>query len=97
MNEYSAYVGLDIHKDSIAVAVALPGRQEPTRRGEIKNQRKALLRLIDSISPNGKVVSFCYEAGLELPRFRGQLIASHQAACLLLLSKFSGDRQPRPE
>ena len=40
MNEYSAYVGLDVHKDTIAVAVALPGRDEPVYRGEMKNQRK---------------------------------------------------------
>ena len=63
MNEYSAYVGLDVHKDTIAVAVALPGRDEPVYRGEMKNQRKSLLRLIRSLSPNGEVVSFCYEAG----------------------------------
>ena len=63
MNECSAYVGLDIHKDTIAVAVALPGREEPAYRGEIKNQRKSLLRLIRSLSPHGEVVSFCYEAG----------------------------------
>lgn len=63
MNEYSAYVGLDIHKDAIAVAVALPGREEPTYRGEIKNQRRSLLRLIGSLSSNGGLVSFCYEAG----------------------------------
>ena len=63
MSDYSAYVGLDIHKDAIAVAVALPGREEPTYRGEIKNDRKSLLRLIARLSPNGEVVSFCYEAG----------------------------------
>ena len=63
MNEYSAYVGLDVHKDTIAVAVALPGRDEPVYRGEMKNQRKSLLRLIRSLSPHGEVVSFCYEAG----------------------------------
>ena len=63
MNEYSAYVGLDIHKDAIAVAVALPGRKEPIYRGEIKNERRSLLRVIGSLSPNGEVVSFCYEAG----------------------------------
>ena len=39
MTECSAYVGLDVHKDTIAVAVALPGREEPVYRGEIKNQR----------------------------------------------------------
>ena len=63
MNECSAYVGLDVHKDTIAVAVALPGREEPVYRGEIKNQRKSLLRLIRSRSPDAEVLSFCYEAG----------------------------------
>ena len=29
MTECSAYVGLDVHKDTIAVAVAMPGREEP--------------------------------------------------------------------
>ena len=32
-------------------------------RGEIKNQRKSLHRLIRSLSPHGEVLSFCYEAG----------------------------------
>ena len=63
MSEYSAYVGLDVHKDTIAVAVALPGRDEPVYRGEVKNQRKSLLRVMRSLSPHGEVVSFCYEAG----------------------------------
>ena len=63
MNECSAYVGLDVHKDTIAVAVALPGREEPVYRGEIKSQHKSLLWLIRALSPNGELVSFCYEAG----------------------------------
>ncbi len=63
MNKCSAYVGLDVHKDTIAVAVALPGREAPVYRGEIKNQRKSLLRLIRSLSPHAEVLSFCYEAG----------------------------------
>ena len=32
MTELSAYVGLDVHEDTIAVAVALPGREEPVYR-----------------------------------------------------------------
>ena len=28
MSEYSAHVGLDVHKDAVAVAVAWPGRGE---------------------------------------------------------------------
>ena len=63
MTECSAYIGLDVHKDTIAVAVAMPGRGDPVYRGEIKNQRKSLLRLIRSLSPHGEVLSFCYEAG----------------------------------
>ena len=63
MTECSAYVGLDVHKDTIAVAVAVPGREEPVYRGEIKNQRKSLHRLIRSLSPHGEVLGFCYEAG----------------------------------
>lgn len=63
MKEFSAYVGLDVHKDTIAVAVALPGRSEAVYRGEIKNERKSLMRLVRRLSPHGEVVSFCYEAG----------------------------------
>ena len=63
MNECSAYVGLDVHKDTIPVAVAMPGREDPVYRGEINNQRKSLLRLLRSLSPHGEVLRFCYEAG----------------------------------
>ena len=60
MNECSAYVGLDVPKDTIAVAVAvaLPGRGEPVYRGEVRNQRKSVLRVIRALSPAGEVVSF---------------------------------------
>jgi transposase len=30
LERYAAYVGLDVHKETIAVAVAEPGREEPT-------------------------------------------------------------------
>ena len=60
MTEFSAYVGLNVHKDTIAVAVAVAGRQEPVYRGEIKNQRRSVLRLVRSVSPDGEPVSFCY-------------------------------------
>lgn len=63
MNEYSAYVGLDVHKDTIAVAVAVPGREDPVYRGEIRNTRRSLKGLIGRLSPHGELLSFCYEAG----------------------------------
>ena len=63
MSEYNAYVGLDVHKDTIAVAVAFPDRGELVYRGEIAHQRFALRRLIERLSPHGEPLSFCYEAG----------------------------------
>ena len=63
MSEYSAYIGLDVHKDTIAVAVALPGRGEPVYRGELAHRRGSLRRLIGRLSPHGEVLSFCFEAG----------------------------------
>ena len=63
MVEYNAFVGLDVHKETIAVAVALPGREEPVYRGEIRNQRSSLRRLVRNLSSRGEVLSFAYEAG----------------------------------
>ena len=65
MNEdrYDAYVGLDVHKDTIAVAVAFPGRGEPEFRGEIPNNPQSLRRLVKRLGKDGEALSFCYEAG----------------------------------
>ena len=46
MVEHSAYVGLDIQKETIAVAVALPGRDNPMYRDEIHNKASSLRRLV---------------------------------------------------
>ena len=58
MSEYSAYVGLDVHKETIAVAVARAGREEPVCRGLISNRRTSLRRLIRKLSPDGAAISF---------------------------------------
>ena len=63
MSEYIAYVGLDVHKDTIAVAVAVQGRSEPEWRGTIRNRRSALERLIARLALKGEKLCFCYEAG----------------------------------
>ncbi len=63
MSEFSAYVGLDVHKETIAVAVAVSGRGKAESRGEIKHERKSLERLTRRLSPHGEVLDFCYEAG----------------------------------
>lgn len=63
--KHAAYVGLDVHKDTIAVAMAKPGRDEPTYWGEIKHTRKAVEKLIAQLTKecSGGLLLFCYEAG----------------------------------
>ncbi len=61
--KYAAYVGMDVHKDTIAVSVAYAGRAAPVYRGEIANTPKALDTLIGRLSANGELLSFWYEAG----------------------------------
>ena len=64
-NRYVAFIGLDVHKETIAVAVALPGRDEPQYRGEIKHERKTLKQWLERLNAEfgGALLLFCYEAG----------------------------------
>lgn len=64
MNEFSnIYVGLDVHKDTIAVAVAREGRGEPEFLGVIPHTGAEISKLLKRLSPTGEVLSLCYEAG----------------------------------
>ena len=63
MEEFSRYVGLDVHKETIAGAIAYPGRSKPESVGVIANTKRSILRLVRRLSPDGEVVGFCYEAG----------------------------------
>jgi transposase len=64
MNEFSSvYVGLDVHKETIAVGVARSGRGKPEYFGEIKNSVAAVRKLLKRLSPDGEVLQICYEAG----------------------------------
>lgn len=55
----SKFVGLDVHKETIAVAIADGG--EVRYCGEIKNTPEAIKKLCDKIKSGG--LFFCYEAG----------------------------------
>jgi transposase len=77
-DKHAAYIGLDVHKETIAVAVAEPGRADPIYRGEIANAPKKVERLIAKLSEayDGGVLLFCYEAGPCGYGLYRQLIAS---------------------
>lgn len=95
MEKCSKYVGLDTHKDTIAVAVA-DGAGGPARYfGEIANRPPSIAKLLKRLSPDGEVVSYCYEAGpcgYELYR---QISASGHACAVVapsLIPSRPGDR-----
>jgi len=62
---YPGYVGLDVHKDTIAVSVAWQGRTEPVYQGEIANTPKAVSKLVERlcVQCGGEALQWCYEAG----------------------------------
>ena len=64
MADRITYVGLDVHKESIVVAVAEGGlRGEVREYGRIANTATALDRLLHKLGSDGMTLRFCYEAG----------------------------------
>lgn len=63
MNEFSKHVGLDTHKETIAVAVADALGGKARYYGEIANTPMEVRKLVKRLCPDGEVISFCYEAG----------------------------------
>jgi hypothetical protein len=64
MGDRITYVGLDVHKEEIVVAVAEGGiRGEVREYGRIANTTAALDRLMRKLGGAGVRLRFCYEAG----------------------------------
>jgi transposase len=62
---YPVYIGLDVHKETIVVALARLGRGAAELWGEIAHAPKAVAKLVVRLNREfgGEVLQFCYEAG----------------------------------
>ena len=64
MEHTITYVGLDVRKDTIAVAAAEPGKRGEVREyGKIANTPAALRALVAKLTRGGNALRFCYEVG----------------------------------
>lgn len=63
--QYAAYIGLDVHKESISVSIARACGAPPESRGEIRNEPTTIRRFVEKLSDEfwGEVLLFCYESG----------------------------------
>ena len=96
MGDRITYIGLDVHKDGIVVAVAEGGRRGEVREyGRIGNTPAALQRLASKLGREGVELRFCYEAGPCGYGIQRQLSA-HGHECIVvapsLIPKRPGDR-----
>ena len=96
MGDRITYIGLDVHKDGIVVAVAEGGRRGEVREyGRIANTPAALQRLARKLSRAGVKLRFCYEAGPCGYGIQRQLSAlGHECVVVApsLIPKRAGDR-----
>ena len=96
MGERITYVGLDVHKDGIVVAVAEGGlRGEVREYGRIANTATGLDRLVRRLGGEGTRLRFCYEAGPCGYGIHRHLSAQGQECVVVapsLIPKRAGDR-----
>ena len=63
MKKATRFIGLDVHADTIAVAIAEPGRAGEVRSfGMIPNRPEAVRKLVQRLG-GAKAIQVCYEAG----------------------------------
>jgi len=102
MTDCTKHVGLDVHADTIEVAVAdeaggaAGGGGGTVRRfGRIANRPAAVAKMVEALCPDGGLLCFWYEAGPTGYGLYRQLIASGHACHVVapsLIPRKAGDR-----
>ena len=95
MKQFIKYVGLDVHKETIAVGVAEPNAEEVRYFGQISNTPQSVEKLVNQLRKGGAHLSFCYEAGpcgYGIHRQLSDLGWDCQVVAPSLIPKKAGDR-----
>ena len=95
MAVYSKFVGMDVHKETIAVSVAETFGGEVRYQGEIRNTPEAVGKLIRQLQKGGAKLLCCYEAGPCGYVLHRQLLGmgvANQVVAPSLIPKKPGDR-----
>ena len=95
MEKFSKYVGMDVHKESIAVSVAESVGGEVRYVGNIANTPAAVQKLAKQLGKGDARLSFCYEAGgcgYGIHRQLTQLGCECQVVAPSLIPRKAGDR-----
>lgn len=93
--EKCKFVGLDVHKETIAVSVADGEGGEARYLGEISNTPDAVVKLLRRLRKEGAQLRFCYEAGpcgYGLHRQLRELGQDCQVVAPSLIPRKPGDR-----
>jgi len=93
MQYVTKFIGLDVSKEKISVAIADPGRELPRYYGTIAHTPGALRKLIKELGPADSL-AFCYEAGptgYETQRWIESMGASCVVIAPSLMPKRPGD------
>jgi len=96
MKQYSTFVGMDVHKDSIEIAIAQRGRNGEVRHyGKIDGSLEALDKIVRKLVSKGGPLHFVYEAGpCGYKIYRHLISKEHDCAVVApsRIPKKSGDR-----